>query len=323
MIRECEVSAPHGGGSLIRIRELRRTFDQIPAVDGIELEIMQGEIFGLVGPDGAGKTTVLRLLCGLMKPSGGTAEIGGVDVLQDPERIRDSIGYMPQRFGLYSDLSVSENLHFYAELFGLSHSEREPLMKRLLHMTRLEPFTERFAGQLSGGMKQKLALSCALLHKPEVLFLDEPTTGVDPISRREFWAILYQLVKDGVTVVITTSYLDEAERCNRVALLNRGMLVDCDTPDSLRGRYRDRFFSCSSRDRASVRRYLLERPEIISAEPAGSVLHVCVEEAGLEADFVSSLPAEVEEFQSIEPSLEDVFIAMISEEFSRREERNA
>lgn len=299
---------------LIRAKGLKRTFGEFTAVKRIDFEIMAGEIFGLVGPDGAGKTTTLRLLSGLLTPSEGSAEVAGIDVYGSPDRIRDVIGYMPQRFGLYDDLRVSENLHFYADLFGLSEQERHPLIQRLLKMTRMEAFSQRLAGQLSGGMKQKLALSCALLHRPQVLFLDEPTNGVDPISRRDFWAILYQLVKDGVTVMVTTSYLDEAERCNRVALLNEGRLIACENPEALRERYMGRVFACRCRDRDTVRQRLRSNPGIISAQAAGDRLHFCLAKGvDLERDVIPGIASGIEEIEPIRPSLEDVFIAMISE----------
>ena len=219
---------------MIRAENLTRRFGDLVAVDRLNLEIGRGEIFGLVGPDGAGKTTTLRLLCGLMAPSEGQVRVAGHDVVRRPGAVKDSIGYMAQRFGLYLDLTVEENMTFYADLYGLPAGERDQLGGRLLRMTRMEPFRARQAGQLSGGMKQKLALMCALLHRPRVLFLDEPTNGVDPVSRRDFWAILYQLVKDGMTVFVTTAYLDEAERTNRVGLMHRGRLIACDTPQALR-----------------------------------------------------------------------------------------
>lgn len=219
---------------MIRTINLTRRFADLVAVDRLNLEVGRGEIFGLLGPDGAGKTTTLRLLCGLMEPSGGEAWVAGHDVARRPEAVKDSIGYMAQRFGLYTDLTVAENMAFYADLYGLPRAERGELAARLLRMARLEPFRQRLAGQLSGGMKQKLALMCALLHHPQVLFLDEPTNGVDPVSRRDFWAILYQLVKDGMTVFVTTAYLDEAERANRVGLMYQGRLIACDTPQALR-----------------------------------------------------------------------------------------
>jgi ABC-2 type transport system ATP-binding protein len=219
---------------VIVTRELTRRFGEVTAVDGLTLDIAAGEIFGLVGPDGAGKTTTLRMLCGLMDPTSGSATVAGHDIARESQKVKDSIGYMAQRFGLYADLTVSENMEFYADLFGISRRERDQMAPRLLRMTRMAEFGDRQAGRLSGGMKQKLALMCTLLHRPAVLFLDEPTNGVDPVSRRDFWAILYQLLKDGITIMMTTAYLDEAERCNRVGLMHRGRLIRCDAPDALK-----------------------------------------------------------------------------------------
>ena len=219
---------------IILTRDLTRRFGDVVAVDRLNLAVEAGEIFGLVGPDGAGKTTTLRLLCGLMDPTEGGASVAGYDVAREPQAVKDRIGYMAQRFGLYLDLTVQENMDFYADLFGIFGDERAELEHRLLRMTRMEPFHDRRAGQLSGGMKQKLSLMCTLLHRPEILFLDEPTNGVDPVSRRDFWAILYQLLKDGITIFMTTAYLDEAERCNRVGLMYRGKLIRCDAPEALK-----------------------------------------------------------------------------------------
>ncbi len=219
---------------IIETHDLTRRFGSLTAVDHLNLTVQPGEIFGLVGPDGAGKTTTLRMLCSLVDPSEGSARVAGHDVVREPQSVKDRIGYMAQRFGLYLDLTVQENMDFYADLFGIVGSERETLAGRLLHMTRMEPFRGRQAGQLSGGMKQKLALMCTLLHRPQILFLDEPTNGVDPVSRRDFWAILYQLLKDGITILMATAYLDEAERCNRVGLMHRGKLIRCDAPDALK-----------------------------------------------------------------------------------------
>jgi ABC-2 type transport system ATP-binding protein len=219
---------------VIQTRELTRRFGDVTAVDGLTLDIAAGEIFGLVGPDGAGKTTTLRMLCGLMNPTSGSATVAGHDIVREARQVKDAIGYMAQRFGLYADLTVTENMEFYADLFGITRREREEMAPRLLQMTRMAEFGGRQAGRLSGGMKQKLALMCTLLHRPAILFLDEPTNGVDPVSRRDFWAILYQLLKDGITIVMTTAYLDEAERCNRVGLMHRGRLIRCDAPDALK-----------------------------------------------------------------------------------------
>jgi len=220
--------------SIIETRDLTKRFGDLTAVDHLSLTVPRGEIFGLVGPDGAGKTTTLRMLCGLMDPSEGSARVAGHDIARESQAVKDRIGYMAQRFGLYGDLTVGENMAFYADLFGIAGKDRETLSAQLLRMTRMEPFRERQAGKLSGGMKQKLALMCTLLHRPEILFLDEPTNGVDPVSRRDFWAILYQLLKDGITIFMTTAYLDEAERCNRVGLMHKGKLIRCDAPDELK-----------------------------------------------------------------------------------------
>ena len=219
---------------IIEIRGLTKRFSALVAVDHLDLTVERGEIFGLVGPDGAGKTTTLRMLCGLMDPSEGSARVAGHDVARESRAVKDQIGYMAQRFGLYQDLTVEENMVFYADLFDITGPERDNLTAQLLRMTRMEPFRQRQAGRLSGGMKQKLALMCTLLHHPQILFLDEPTNGVDPVSRRDFWAILYQLLQDGITIFMTTAYLDEAERCNRVGLLHKGKLIRCSAPDVMK-----------------------------------------------------------------------------------------
>jgi ABC-2 type transport system ATP-binding protein len=220
--------------AIIETRGLTRKFGDLTAVDHLDLAVTRGEIFGLVGPDGAGKTTTLRILCGLMNPSEGSARVAGHDVVRKPQAVKDQIGYMAQRFGLYQDLTVEENMVFYADLFGITGADRAGLTEQLLRMTRMEEFRGRQAGRLSGGMKQKLALMCTLLHRPQILFLDEPTNGVDPVSRRDFWAILYQLLKDGITIFMTTAYLDEAERCNRVGLMHKGKLIRCSPPDEMK-----------------------------------------------------------------------------------------
>ncbi|MFA6169317.1 MAG: ABC transporter ATP-binding protein [Candidatus Margulisiibacteriota bacterium] len=213
---------------------LTKKFNGLTAVSSLDLQVRSGEIFGLVGPDGAGKTTTLRMLSTAMEQSDGEALILGLNVKTDEERIRDKIGYMPQRFSLYPDLTVDENIDFYAEIYQVKKSELLPRKKRLLEFTNLAPFIKRRGGQLSGGMQKKLGLACNLIHTPEVLFLDEPTTGVDPISRREFWRILYGL--SGVTIIVSTPYMDEAERCNRVGLIREGRLLVCDTPAEVKRR---------------------------------------------------------------------------------------
>lgn len=219
---------------MIRATQLTRRFGALTAVDGFSIKVPKGEVFGLVGPDGAGKTTTLRMLCGLVDPSEGEAWVAGHHTVRETQQVKDRIGYMAQRFGLYGDLTVEENMRFYADLFGVGTAESGTLMSRLLAVTRMEKFRARPAAKLSGGMKQKLALMCTLLHHPEVLLLDEPTNGVDPVSRRDFWAILQQLVDDGLTVFVSTAYLDEAERCDRVGLMHKGRLIRCAPPEEIK-----------------------------------------------------------------------------------------
>src|SRR4030095_4007209 len=241
---------------IIKTTNLTRRFGDLTAVDSLTLEVARGEIFGLVGPDGAGKTTTLRILCALMDPTSGEASVAGHDVMREPQAVKDRIGYMAQRFGLYTDLSVDENMDFYADLFGVARADRLKMIPDLLRMTRMEPFRGRRAGLLSGGMKQKLALMCTLLHRPEILFLDEPTNGVDPVSRRDFWAILYQLVKDGITVFVTTAYLDEAERGNHLGVMYRGRLIRYDTPAGLKTHLADAWYEVRSPDARAAKQSL-------------------------------------------------------------------
>jgi ABC-2 type transport system ATP-binding protein len=210
----------------IRTMKLTKAFGDNIAVDDLNLEIHKGELFGLVGPDGAGKTTIMRLLSAILKPTSGDAWIAGHSIRGEEEQIKEKIGYMSQRFGLYEDLTVIENIEFYADLYGVPPEERPSRYERLLGFSNLSPFKKRLAGNLSGGMKQKLGLSCALVHTPEVLFLDEPTGGVDPVSRRDFWRILYDLLKERVTIFLSTAYLDEAERCTRIVLSTKGKFCD-------------------------------------------------------------------------------------------------
>lgn len=303
------------GEVVIQTRDLTRRFNGLTAVDRLNLEITRGEIFGLVGPDGAGKTTALRLLCGLMDATEGQAWVAGHDVSRDVQAVKDRIGYMAQRFGLYGDLTVEENMVFYADLFGLAVEEREGLMVRLLKMTRMEPFRRRRAGQLSGGMKQKLALMCTLLHHPQILFLDEPTNGVDPVSRRDFWTILRELVQVGLTVFVTTAYLDEAERCNRVGLIHRGHLIRCDSPDALKQSLEELCYEVQCSDHRAARELLRDSEGVLSVEPAGAALHLFLSPARTSAEVLERILEENSlgpvVLTPIVPSLEDVFIALI------------
>jgi drug efflux transport system ATP-binding protein len=297
---------------VIHAENLTRRFGELTAVDHLNLDVAEGEIFGLVGPDGAGKTTTMRLLCGLMDPTEGQAVVAGHDVTRELDQVKDQIGYMAQRFGLYTDLTVQENMDFYSDLFGITKRERGDMGARLLQMTRMEPFRKRPAGKLSGGMKQKLALMCTLLHKPRVLFLDEPTNGVDPVSRRDFWAILYQLVRGGLTVFVTTAYLDEAERANRVGFMYQGKMIRCDTPAALKRSIGETVYLISSDDHRKAISILEGQPGVLAVQPAGADLHLFIDPKVTSPERL----AQVTPFgyRPIVPSLEDVFIAL-----SRRE----
>jgi len=300
---------------IITTHNLTRRFDSLTAVDALNLEVARGEIFGLVGPDGAGKTTTLRLLCGLLEPTSGSAQVVGYDASRQSEQIKDHIGYMAQSFGLYVDLTVEENMRFYADLYGLALDELAPLMTSLLEMTRMTPFRRRLAGHLSGGMKQKLALMCALLHRPEVLLLDEPTTGVDPVSRRDFWQLLYQVVRDGMTVIITTAYLDEAERCSRVGLMDKGRLIRCDTPNALQDQLEEDCYEIHCSNPRVARTLLAGSPGVSSVEFSGYTLHLFLSPSGTSPEELKAMleqagcaPARV---TPIRPSMDDVFIALV------------
>jgi len=218
----------------IKSEGLTKKFATLVAVDNLNLQVEEGEIFGLVGPDGAGKTTTMRLLTGILDPTSGQAWVYDKHTVKQAEPLKECIAYMSQRFGLYEELSVIENINFYADVYGVPRDKRAESVDRLLGFSGLLPFKQRLAGKLSGGMKQKLGLACALIHTPKVLFLDEPTNGVDPVSRRDFWNILYDLLKEKVTIFCSTCYLDEAERCHRVGLMNKGKLLRCDTPDNIK-----------------------------------------------------------------------------------------
>ncbi|MBU0691395.1 ABC transporter ATP-binding protein [bacterium] len=217
----------------IQFNDLRRSYGVAPALAGLSLDVFKGEIVGLIGPDGAGKSTAMRIACALIKPDSGMAVIAGFDPVTQPQRVKEHIGYMPQRFSLYPDLSVIENLRFFADLYAIPDGKRIQQEQRLLEFSRLEPFKNRRAGQLSGGMKQKLALSCTLIHAPDILFLDEPTTGVDPVSRQEFWTILRELAQSDKALLVSTPYMDEAELCDRIVLMHQGATLAAGSPDRI------------------------------------------------------------------------------------------
>jgi len=303
-------------GYAIRAKGLRKSFGDVVAVDGLELEVKKGEIFGLVGPDGAGKTTTMRLLTGIMNPDAGQAEVAGFDVFRQPEALKPHIGYMPQRFSLYGDLTVAENLYFFAKVYHVPDSERIQREKELLAFSRLEPFRKRLGQHLSGGMKQKLALACTLIHTPKVLFLDEPTTGVDPVSRRDFWKILYSLLKEGVTLFVSTPYMDEAERCNRVALMDKGRIVICDTPDALKQRMRGELLEVIAEPLRTAKQIIASLPGVLEVQVFGDRMHVWVEDAAKAQPLLTAALSEkgigVEGLRRTVPGLEDVFISLVA-----------
>src|SRR3972149_1297355 len=256
------------------LRALTRRFGDVAAVDGLTFDVAPGELFGLVGPDGAGKTTTLRMLAGVLRPTGGDALVGGVSVARDPEGVKHRIAYMSQRFGLYTDLTVRENIDFYADLYQAPDAERPARLERLYRFSNLGTFEHRLAGQLSGGMKQKLGLCCALVHQPQILLLDEPTFGVDPISRRDLWLILHAMVGQGVTVVVSTAYLDEAERCDHVALLNQGKVIALDRPAALQESLEGEMLAVRASAPRRALALLREAPGVRRAALFGDAIHV-------------------------------------------------
>lgn len=292
----------------VEARSLSRKFGAVEAVRELSFVVAPGEVFGLVGPDGAGKTTTLRMLCGLVDPNQGEAVVAGFKVKENLDAVKDAIGYMAQKFGLYGDLTVEENMDFYADLFGIFGQVREDLKTRLLQMTRMTPFRARPAAKLSGGMKQKLSLMCTLLHKPRILFLDEPTNGVDPVSRRDFWLILEELVKDGLTVVVSTAYLDEAERCGRVAMMDRGRIVLLGTPAELKAGMPEICYAIRGANLRAAKQVLSTRPGVIDVELSGAELHLFIDKAASIEAIVAGLGVEA---VRITPELEDVLIAEI------------
>ena len=306
---------------------INKKFGTTEALKNISLEVEKGEIFGLIGPDGAGKTTLFRILTSLILADSGTAFVDGLDVVKDYAELRKRIGYMPGRFSLYQDLSVEENLNFYATIFNTTIRENYHLIKDIYQ--HIEPFKKRRAGKLSGGMKQKLALSCALIHKPEVLFLDEPTTGVDPVSRKEFWEMLRRLKEDGITIIVSTPYMDEANLCDRIALIQNGQIFSIDTPANIVKQFKKKLFMVKSDNNYTLLEQLRNNPQIESVFMFGDSLHVTFNgQLTIEKDCHSALDAEssindlinyqgiagqarndIIQFSEIPPSVEDCFIA--------------
>jgi len=302
----------------IIVSALSKRFGEVRAVDQLSFDVHPGEIFGLVGPDGAGKTTAMRMLAGVLDADSGSATVAGYDVVRDPEGAKHHLSYMSQRFGLYEDLTVDENIRFYADLFGVTRKKREPRSAELLVAAGLSDFRRRLAGNLSGGMKQKLGLVCALIHTPKVILLDEPTNGVDPVSRRDFWRILYSLLAGGVAILTSTSYLDEAERCHRVGLLHQGRLLFCDQPAALKKKFPGEILAVHAPEPGRVRDLLAKADAVRSALLVGDRVHLFVDSA--ERRFpelracLESTSTPYDSIQSVAPSIEDLFVSALEGE---------
>lgn len=300
----------------IRTESLTKSFNGLKAVEDLTFTVAEGEIFGLVGPDGAGKTTTMRLLTSIMEPTSGDAWVAGYHIVKEAEAIKEEIGYMSQRFGLYPDLTVIENIHFYADIYGVPRKGREEKIERLLAFSNLTPFKKRLAGNLSGGMKQKLGLGCALIHTPKVLFLDEPTNGVDPASRRDFWRILYQLLREKVTIFVSTAYLDEAERCNRVGFIHKGKLLASGTPDEVKKLMQGTILEVRSANPRKATAFLREHLEADSIGLFGDKIHVVTQAPEKTAAHIkanlSRAGIQLLNIRPIEPSLEDVFVSVLA-----------
>lgn len=296
----------------IKIQNLGREFGQFWAVRGVDLSVNKGEIFGLVGPDGAGKTTVMRMAAGVLLPTEGNIIVNGYSVISHPETVKKNIGYMSQKFGLYGDLTVLENLRFYGDLYEIPRKNRDTAEDKLLGFSNLTPFKNRKAKDLSGGMKQKLGLACSLIHQPAVLLLDEPTNGVDPVSRRDFWKILHEMVKEGVTVFVSTSYLDEAERCERVGMMQEGRLTMCDNPRNLKKTISGSILEIMSDDPGKALEALKKRYGKMSSDIVSGIIRFRMPE--------NSSPEKIEDemkdmgvpplsINEARPTLEDVFVS--------------
>jgi ABC-2 type transport system ATP-binding protein len=299
----------------IAAENLTRRFKGATAVDGLSLTVRRGEIFGLVGPDGAGKTTTIRMLCAIMDPSEGSARVAGFDTVTESEQIKRRIGYMAQRFNLYGDLSVVENLDFFADVFQVRGAVRKERKDRLLHFARLTEFRKRRAAHLSGGMQKKLALACTLIHQPEIIFLDEPTTGVDPVSRREFWDILTELHLQGITIFVSTPYMDEAERCSRVGLMYQGRIIICDEPEQIKGLVAGDLLEVRTADLRHAEGLVSGVEGVLEVQTYGDLLHVFVDSAVKREDGLRAALAaggiDVLGLRQTRPRMEEAFISLV------------
>ncbi len=299
----------------IEIRELSKSYDSVKALDKVTFDVRRGEIFGLIGPDGAGKTTLFKILVTLLNADEGSAQIDGLDVAKDYKEIRTRVGYMPGKFSLYPDLTIEENMEFFASLFGVTVEQNYDIVAPIY--SQIEKYKKRRAGRLSGGMKQKLALSCALIHKPSVLFLDEPTTGVDAVSRSEFWDMLFNLKEQGLSILVSTPYMDEASRCDRIALINNGHVLDIDTPQNMVDNYDLQLFGVKSNNMYELLKILRNDSGIANCYTAGEYHHVVAgsgfDAAALNQRLAANGLSNID-IKTIVPDIEDVFIKLLSNE---------
>ena len=298
--------------SAIKVENISKSFGKVKALDGISFEVERGELFGLIGPDGAGKTTLFRVLATLLNPNEGRAEVDGFDIVKDYHTIRERVGYMPGRFSLYQDLTVEENLNFFAALFGVKVDDSYDLVAPIYR--QIEPFKNRRAGKLSGGMKQKLALSCALIHRPSVLFLDEPTTGVDAVSRSEFWDMIANLKQRGITILVSTPYMDEASRCDRVALCNEGRILSIDTPTDIAAGFDSPLYTVQADNMYQLLLASRKATGVVECYPFGETHHLVAD-----AKFdIKQFKVELADVQGlyiepVEPTIEDMFIKLMKQ----------
>lgn len=299
----------------IEVKDISKSYDKVKALDHVSLDVQRGEIFGLIGPDGAGKTTLFKILVTLLNADSGSALVDGLDVVADYRKVRARVGYMPGKFSLYPDLTIEENMEFFATLFGVTVEQNYDLVAPIYK--QIEPFKKRRAGRLSGGMKQKLALSCALIHKPSVLFLDEPTTGVDAVSRSEFWDMLHNLREQGLSILVSTPYMDEASRCNRIALCNNGRILDIDSPQHMVEKFDGELYGIKAQDMYGLLKSLKEENNIANCYTAGEYHHLLAG-SGFDAQsleqHLANLGHKDLEIKPIVPDIEDVFIKLLSNE---------
>ena len=308
---------------MITINNLHKTYGKVTALRDLSFSVNDGEIFGVIGPDGAGKTTLFRILASLLLPDSGSAVMNGHNIVEEFKTIRNIIGYMPGRFSLYQDLSVEENLKFFATVFGTTIQENYHLIKDIYQ--QIEPFKTRRAGALSGGMKQKLALSCALIHKPEVLILDEPTTGVDPVSRKEFWDMLKKLKSDGITILVSTAYMDEASLCDRIALMRDGQFFALDTPENIIAGYREILWSVQTENLSASLRELRKHPQVKTCFAFGNEHHVTVKpylSPNELSDYLHDKGFTQIDIQPVSPTVEDCFMALANNTNQKIENRS-